>query len=95
MSRILKYKLDVIDVQTIRIPVNAVLLSIIEQHDNIVAYVLVDEETNETVGVKFRVIGTGHHHSDLEGWTYLSTVSTFGGSLVWHIFFDSSSSFRG
>jgi len=90
MNRILKYELDVIDRQTVALPIWSSILSVIEQDNRVVVYALVDDAITETRDKVFRIVGTGHPFPDHEECTYLATVSTFGGSLVWHVFIENT-----
>ncbi len=85
MKTIYKYSLAVEDLQNISVPLGAEFLSVIEQEDHPVAYFLVDP-SQEKFPLMFKLLGTGQPPEYLDGYSFLGTVSTFGGKLVWHIF---------
>lgn len=87
MRLIWKYPLDIKDEQVVDLPINAQLLSVQEQNGQIVLWAIV-EPNRVTEEIKVRIYGTGHPlavQDDL--FSYLGTVQTSGGSLVWHVFF--------
>ena len=88
MKVIHKYKLNLVDEQTIPLPRYSTVLSAIAQHDAIVVYALVDTATIETHDKTFRIVGTGHHHKDHAKWQYLATVTTNSDLFVWHVFLE-------
>lgn len=89
MHKIFKYKLDITDEQTIEFPAGSRILSVIEQDNNLVVYALVNDGIDEIERKLFKIVGTGHSFWYTEQWTYLATVSTYDGNLVWHIFIRS------
>ena len=88
MKAIYKYKLNLVDEQTIPSPRYSTVLSAIAQHDVIVAYALVDTAMTETHDKTFRIVGTGHHLKDHAKWQYLATVATNSDLFVWHVFLE-------
>lgn len=77
------------DYQKLNFPKDFKILSAINQHEQFVVYVLVNADEPATEEVEFFILGTGWERDDEEmlGLTFLNTVSTNGGNLVWHIFY--------
>lgn len=71
----------------LEIPAGYEVLSVVEQHDNITLYCIVNPE-NELVDAQFIVIGTGWDISDKAtvDMKFIGTVLTSNGALVWHVF---------
>lgn len=90
-----KYKLTVTDRQVLEIPAPATILSVIEQHGDVVLYALLNEKA-PTVTKVIDIYGTGNRipfeRSTYEGepqtepGKFIGTVSTANGSLIWHVF---------
>jgi hypothetical protein len=84
VKTIWKFPLRVTDVQTVRMPVGAVLLTVQIQHAMPTIWALV-EDANPDEDVTVRIYGTGHTvMANLEYHRYLGTVQHLG--LVWHVF---------
>lgn len=85
---IYKYELEAASVQLIYLPAFAQVLSVKNQHNKIVVYALVDASP-ETVKepVEFRIVGTGNDASNVDGSTFLGTVSLHDGTLMYHVFY--------
>ena len=88
MKTIYKYRLELVDEQTISLPQHSVVLSAITQSDMIVVYVLADTAITETQDTKFRIVGTGHNFDDHAEWKHLATVTTSHDRFVWHVFVE-------
>ena len=84
MKRIFLYDLEVIETQTIILPVSAIIISIKERANCLVLYALIDDEEKETKSHTIRIVRTGHPFMDSDECTYLGTVSQY--TFVWHIF---------
>lgn len=57
-----------------------------QQHPDVIEFwALVDVDAPLEMR-KFRFVGTGHEFPDANLCTYLDTVITAGGALVWHVF---------
>lgn len=83
MQTIHKYNLRVVDIQTINLPKDAIILSIQNQNGSLSMWCLID--TNDEMTPRtFRVIGTGERFEDEEACAFLATVQC--DHLVWHIF---------
>jgi len=86
MRRILKYPLEIIDNQTIKIPGFVCVMSVIEQRDIVVLYSMVND-TEPTKKLDIRIIGTGNPVDiDIGLYDFIGTVNTNDGRLIWHIF---------
>ncbi len=93
--KIFKYPLEITDDQTIKLPHGARILSVMNQHDNIVLYALVNDKEKKIESVSTRIVGTGH---DIDffipaagfggGYKFLGTVSLYDGKLMFHVFYS-------
>lgn len=91
-----KYKLETTDRQVLELPAPAQILSVVEQYDGIVLYALIDYGNTETVTKVIDIYGTGHKvpkarsalmgEPQKEPGKFIGTVSTCGGTLMWHVF---------
>ncbi len=89
MKTIWKYPLDLRkQPNTIPIPQGAKFRSLIEQYGNPTAYFEVDDEAPNREICQFFIYGTGHRIDCPPYAEYLGTVSTSGGQLIWHIYFN-------
>lgn len=86
MKRIFKYELEVTDTQTVTMPMNAIVLSVVNQNESMMMYALVDDDVVETEGIEFIVHGTFHPSDDVIDTRFVSTVLFRNGSLVFHVF---------
>lgn len=84
---ILKYTLQITDVQTLFLPLGATPLTVQMQHGMPQLWALVDPASVVTEARLFRVYGTGHDIADALTMLYLATVQDANG-FVWHIFED-------
>ena len=88
--KIFKYIIPPQDNCELVLPVGSKILSVAEQRDNIVIYVLVpvsDEELS-TKKVKILVTGTGHTiHESMYEYKFLGTVNMYNGTLMFHVFY--------
>jgi len=85
MRTIWKYTLNA-NWNPLEVPVGYKVLSVIEQYDEIVMYLLVDP-SNETEKAEFFVSGTGIYLEDsIDELEFVGTVSTYRGSLICHVF---------
>ena len=89
MNAIYKYELSEEKVQWVSLPVNSTVLSVVEQHQDIVMYAVVDVEQENTQEIQFLLLGTGQDFDNtLDGYTFLNTVNLSGGSLMFHVFVE-------
>lgn len=89
VKSIWKYELKHGD-NDIMMPEDSIIISVIEQSNKIQMYALVPIYADK-IEVNVVVVGTGHDASFLGGLTDhfdLGTVSTYGGSLIWHVFVE-------
>jgi hypothetical protein len=90
-----KFPLETTDRQVLEIPAPAQILSVVEQRGEIVLYAILNPDA-PTVTKVIDIYGTGHQipkeRSTYMGepqktpGTFLGTVATIGGSLMWHVF---------
>lgn len=85
MKRVLKYELQVTDVQTLTLPHGAQFLSAQNQGGRIQAWFEVTENKRPKVQRTFCVIGTGNPMPE-QPLSFRATVQM--GPLVWHVFED-------
>lgn len=84
-----KYPLEVVDEQTIKVPINARLMCVKEQNDTIVTYWFVNpHEVQQETKATFYIFGTGHPVLGKSLGHYVDSVVCNKGNLVWHIFCD-------
>ena len=89
MKAIWKYALTVTDNPTVKMPLDARVLTVRANSDRPHAYykidlwALVDPEVQTAIR-HFRIVGTGHPGPDLDMVDYIGTV--FDGPFVWHVF---------
>lgn len=84
---IFKYGLDIADEVVIQMPKGAIIRHVGEQpmsKDNVQIWAQVDRR-EPLVPRTIRVFGTGHDLPNDPG-TYIGTVITRGGMLVWHLY---------
>lgn len=89
-KKIFKYKLDYIDHQEhiiIYIPMPAKILSVAEQNNVAVLYVLVGVE-KKTIPIDILIIGTGLPiHDNIDMYKFIGTVKLDYGKYMWHVFY--------
>ena len=85
MKTIWKYPLKIMDQQLIGMPKGAEVLSVIAQGDTPTLYALVDP-SESIIPRQVRIYGTGNPFRETDGSGFVGTVTTNGGSLVWHVF---------
>lgn len=90
MKRIYKYPLDVTDIQDVRMPMGAVVLSVAVQRNVICVWAEVDEESaSEAIFRRFRIYATGVTMDDHDKYPhFLGTVQLLNGDFVFHVFND-------
>jgi len=88
MKKIFKYPIEIVDEQVLVLPLGARVLSAIAQGDDLVVYALVEPTVEFKKNVEIRIIGTGHDVTfDLQKFKFLNSISTWGGRLIWHVFY--------
>ena len=85
MKTIYKYPLIITDSQIVEMPKGAKILTVQTQNDTVCLLALVDTERPPEQHTIF-IFGTGHPFLLNKSATYLGTVQTNNGMLVWHVF---------
>jgi len=82
-----KYPLKIQDEQTVEVPYGSQLLSLIEQDDFPVLYVLVNPYAKGKEVWYISLRGTGQLIGEemLRASIFIGTVSTYNGRLIWHL----------
>ena len=89
MNAIYKYELSEDKVQWVSLPLNSIILSVVEQYQKIVMYVIVDAEQENTQEIEFLLLGTGQIFNYVfDDYTFLNTVNLSGGGLMFHVFVE-------
>jgi len=89
MNAIYKYELSEEKIQWVSLPLNSTVLSVVEQHEKIVMYAIVDSEQENTQEIEFLLLGTGQIFNYVfDDYTFLNTVNLSGGSLMFHVFVE-------
>ncbi len=83
---IFKYGLSISQWQSINLPVNAEILKVDTQNNELYIWVLQDTVDANTEIRYFEVFGTGHFMGEQKNRKHIGTVLTYGGSYVWHVF---------
>lgn len=83
--RIWKYPLEVTDLQTLKMPAGAKVLTVQMQGEACCLWALVDEAAQVTQARTFAIYGTGNPVPDNPG-TYVASFQMVGGRLVFHVF---------
>ncbi len=85
MKKVFKYELEITPFQEIKLPIDAEILSVQMQHQQLCLWVLVDpEKTKQTK--KICIAGTGHPIIDTDFLKYIGTVQQLAGHIIWHVF---------
>jgi hypothetical protein len=82
VKTIWKFPLETTDLQTVRMPSGAVVLTVEAQDARPCLWALVDSEAPK-VNRRFAIYGTGHPFG---GGDYIGTYQLVGGALVFHVF---------
>ena len=86
-TAVFKYVLAPTDVQSVILPGGSEILSIAEQHDQIVVYAIVADNGQKKEEHEFRILGTGHPITFIRcDYRFLGTVKIHNGALMFHIF---------
>ena len=89
MNAIYKYELNGDTLQTVSLPINSTILSVVEQHQDIVMYAVVDTEQQGKIQVQFLLLGTGlNFDNTLDGYSFLNTVKLLDGAIMVHVFIE-------
>ena len=88
MNAIYKYELSGDTLQTVSLPINSTVLSVVEQHQDIVMYAVADVEQENTQEIQFLLLGTGQiFDNTLDGYSFLNTVKLSDGAIMVHVFY--------
>ena len=88
MNVIYKYELSEEKVQWVSLPLNSTILSVVEQYQKIVMYVIVDAVQENTQEIQFLLLGTGQiFDNTLDGYSFLNTVKLSDGAIMVHVFY--------
>ncbi|MBK7366058.1 MAG: hypothetical protein IPI97_14155 [Nitrosomonas sp.] len=82
--KIFKYTLDLIDLQSLELPVGAKVLAVQVQNGNPQIWALVDENAQKEVRT-FATYGTGHVVAN-NPCNYIGTYQLENGAFVFHVF---------
>ena len=86
-KKILKYKIPIVDVSTVDLPIGSQILSAVEQAETIVMYAIVNTEITDTQKVTIRIIGTGNPiEESMSEFKFIGTVNMHKGLFIWHVF---------
>lgn len=86
MKKIYKYPIKVVDIQTVKLPKGAIILTTQLQDEKPYIWAYVDPNEIEAEDVTLRVYGTGQEINDSLDLTYIGTIQEYEGRLVWHVF---------
>jgi hypothetical protein len=85
MTTIYKYKLAVVDAQTLELPEPKGLLSVAMQNGDLCLWAEVDPSKPKS-NFTILIFGTGHPISEEIEKRYIGTVHSMQRGLVWHVF---------
>ena len=85
MKTIYKYTLNIEDTQVVALPPDATLLSVGEQNGQLQLWAMLDS-TAAVITRHIRIFGTGHPVNEDTKLSFIGTVITMDGRLVWHVF---------
>lgn len=83
--KIWKFSLDIIDQQTIAMPLDAKILTVQMQMGGAQLWALCNENQTQTEDRSIAIYGTGNPMPEEPG-EYIATFQGMGGALVWHAF---------
>lgn len=83
--RILKFKLELVDIQTLELPHFSEILTVQVQGDSPQLWALCDDEQEIKVLRRIAIYGTGMEITGSPG-DYISTFQMHGGLYVFHVF---------
>lgn len=83
--KIFKYTLELIGTQIIRMPVDAIILTVQIQNGKPCLWAMIDDRLPADKAYKIDTYGTGHNVSNESG-AYIGTYQLAEGALVFHVF---------
>lgn len=89
MKTVYKYEIDDGSVEsTIKIPRNATILTAQCQYGRVKIWAFIDTNDNDIVEKKVYLVGTGNEVPSEKPLIYVSTLQTFAGTQVHHLFIE-------
>ena len=89
MNAIYKYELNGDTLQTILLPADSIVLSVVEQYEKIIVYAIVDVQQSDIEEIQFLLLDTGQaFNNTLDGYTFLNTVKLSDGDVMVHVFVE-------
>ena len=89
MNAIYKYELKGDTLQTVLLPADSIVLSVVEQHEKIVMYAIVDVQQNDIEEIEFLLLCTGQTFNYVfDDYTFLNTVKLSDGDVMAHVFVE-------
>lgn len=86
MKKIYKYPIKVVDIQTVKLPKGAIILTTQLQEEKPYIWAYVDPNEIEAEDVTLRVYGTGQEIDDSLDLTYIGIIQEFEGRFERHVF---------
>jgi hypothetical protein len=85
--KIFKYTLKAVVVQKVVVPRPGRILSVVNQNEKIVLYVMVNDNASSTYSLEIIIYGTGHEiKGNTDHLLFLDTVNLSEGDLMFHVF---------
>jgi len=85
MKTIYKYQIEITDEQSISLPAEAEILSVVAKDDDVFIYAMLDTNALDCKPRRLAIFGTGNPIPE-DYIRFIGTVTTHEGRLVWHIF---------
>ena len=87
MLSVYKYQVPIRDYFNLTLPLNAEVLHVDIQYNEMQLWALVDPNTGPGEIRRFRLVGTGHEITEKQkNLKYINTFFMYEGALVWHVF---------
>ena len=81
-----KYEIEITDIQDVKMPKDAEILTVQAQRGCIGIWAIVNSEETEIVRRTIIIKGTGHPINPEYNLKYIGTFQIYGGELVFHVF---------
>jgi len=89
MNAIYKYELNGDTLQTILLPADSIVLSVVEQYEKIIVYAIVDVQQSDIEEIQFLLLDTGQTFNYVfDDYTFLNTVKLSDGDVMAHVFVE-------
>ena len=85
MRTVYKYPIEIVDFQTVQVPMDFKMLTTAVQNDAVCIWAEV-ETTIPTLPLKIYVVGTGHRLPDGIDLNYIGSVQLYDGKSVFHVY---------